>query len=591
MRNPVQEYNIARSMPIQALAAVLRGVSDMVSLGVAHAALKEKMEAEVAKKGASAMQMAQAPKVLDKDLAMAQGLGASPADIDVPMGGIVGGEGTFGTGAAGGGSVVAFQTGGLGALNMSGNELKNFIDAMTKKGVPPAQVNQIAQQAQAVAANNPGALRSFLKTAASRFGLGLSGGAGAMMGFTDALVASEKGGRPVTGATPGYNYPAEEMISGVEPGVVGPSTNKSSIEQLFSNIGAIMPSGIGAETRQADEIVKARARAAAAGYGQADTGGVPTQTLAQMEAAQAAPPQGAAPPPAPTGGIADLATAQTQVAQPTSFEAVTNQAKELAKKYKTDSGTTKDFTAFSKEYVDTLKNAGYDFDLVKNNISKLAEEKETLKGERKEATNLRLLEAGLGILGGESPYAFVNIGKGATPALQGLAKDIKDIKKTRRELDKETMQLNLLQNQMAEGKVKYAQGRLDKQEDRAAKAAEKNAEIEFRIADRMSSNSIQKYVADQQTQTSRMNLQATQLDRTAAREATLAENAEKRDAAYKKAAIEQAAEDVKLLPAEQQAAEKRKRAKQYYDMLKAKDFGSAPSGNVLRFDAQGNLIK
>jgi hypothetical protein len=591
MRNPVQEYNIARSMPIQALAAVLRGVSDMVSLGVAHAALKEKMEAEVAKKGASAMQMAQAPKVLDKDLAMAQGLGATPADVDVPMGGIVGGEGTFGTGAAGGGSVVAFQTGGLGALNMSGNELKNFIDAMTKKGVPPAQVNQIAQQAQAVAANNPGALRSFLKTAASRFGLGLSGGAGAMMGFTDALVASEKGGRPVTGATPGYNYPAEEMISGVEPGVVGPSTNKSSLDQLFSNIGAIMPSGLGAETRQADEIVKARARAAAAGYGQADTGGVPTQTLAQMEAAQAAPPQGAAPPPAPTGGIADLATAQTQVAQPTSFEAVTNQAKELAKKYKTDSGTTKDFTAFSKEYVDTLKNAGYDFDLVKNNISKLAEEKETLKGERKEATNLRLLEAGLGILGGESPYAFVNIGKGATPALQGLAKDIKDIKKTRRELDKETMQLNLLQNQMAEGKVKYAQGRLDKQEDRAAKAAEKNAEIEFRIADRMSSNSIQKYVADQQTQTSRMNLQATQLDRTAAREATLAENAEKRDAAYKKAAIEQAAEDVKLLPAEQQAAEKRKRAKQYYDMLKAKDFGSAPSGNVLRFDAQGNLIK
>jgi hypothetical protein len=45
---------------------------------------------------------------------------------------------------------------------------------------------------------------------------------------------------------------------------------------------------------------------------------------------------------------------------------------------------------------------------------------------------------------------------------------------------------------MAEGKVKYAQGRLDKQEDRAAKAAEKNAEIEFRIADRMSSNSVSK---------------------------------------------------------------------------------------------------
>ena len=91
MANPFQEYKIARSMPIQALAAVLRGVSDMVSLGVAHAALKEKMEAEVAKKGMQAMQSAQAPKVKDKDLAMAQGLASTPADTNVPMGGIVGG--------------------------------------------------------------------------------------------------------------------------------------------------------------------------------------------------------------------------------------------------------------------------------------------------------------------------------------------------------------------------------------------------------------------------------------------------------------------------------------------------------------------
>jgi hypothetical protein len=237
---------------------------------------------------------------------MAQGLGASPADIDVPMGGIVGGEGTFGTGAAGGGSVVAFQTGGLGALNMSGNELKNFIDAMTKKGVPPAQVNQIAQQAQAVAANNPGALRSFLKTAASRFGLSLSGGAGAMMGFTDALVASEKGGRPVTGATPGYNYPAEEMISGVEPGVVGPSTNKSSLDQLFSNIGAIMPSGIGAETYGASDFAKAQERIAQAASGQGPDVHSPklgaTETRRQELLKEAKP----------EGGLADIAAAKKE---------------------------------------------------------------------------------------------------------------------------------------------------------------------------------------------------------------------------------------------------------------------------------------
>jgi hypothetical protein len=501
MRNPVQEYSLARSMPIKALAAVLQGTSDMVSLIAAHTVLREKMEAVVAEKGMQAMQSAQAPKIKDKDLAMAQGLGASPADIDVPMGGIVGGEGTFGTGAAGGGSVVAFQTGGLGALNMSGNELKNFIDAMTKKGVPPAQVNQIAQQAQAVAANNPGALRGFLNTAARRFGI-----PGAMIGFTDALIASEKGGRPVTGATPGYNYPAEEMISGVEPGVVGPSTNKSSIEQLFSNIGAIMPSGIGAETRQADEIVKARARAAAAGYGQGDTGGVPTQTLAQIEAPQAALPR---------GGVADIAAAQarvpgvaqTQVAPstvepPLSFDDADKLAEQLMGKYKIEPGKRKEFTDFSKEYVDTLKNAGYDFDLVKNQVRELANEKEALKGEKKEAQNLRLLEAGLGILGGESPYAFVNIGKGATPALQGLAKDLKEIKKTSRQLDKETMQLNLLQNQMAEGKVKYSQDRLDKQEDRFQRIVEKDMDNRLSLAKTLSSNAVTKYATDKSADTS-----------------------------------------------------------------------------------------
>jgi hypothetical protein len=472
MRNPVQEYNIARSMPIQALAAVLRGVSDMVSLGVAHAALKEKMEAEVAKKGASAMQMAQAPKVLDKDLAMAQGLGASPADIDVPMGGIVGGEGTFGTGAAGGGSVVAFQTGGLGALNMSGNELKNFIDAMTKKGVPPAQVNQIAQQAQAVAANNPGALRGFLKTAASRFGLGLSGGAGAMMGFTDALVASEKGGRPVTGATPGYNYPAEEMISGVEPGVVGPSTNKSSIEQLFSNIGAIMPSGIGAETRQASDFAKAQERIAQAASGQGPDVHSPklgaTETRRQELLKQAKP----------EGGLADIAAAKKERDTASDPFAMLNKAQAVvsaAMGPDVESAKNENPEEFMTSIMGAMKKAGVDFDMMKNQIADLRAEKEKLKGSKSEAANLRLLEAGLGILGGESPYAFVNIGKGASPALKGFAEDIKDIQKQSRMLDKETRELARMQNELALGTAKFGMESYERKQDRVARAQEAKA--------------------------------------------------------------------------------------------------------------------
>jgi hypothetical protein len=472
MRNPVQEYSLARSMPIKALAAVLQGTSDMVSLIAAHTVLREKMEAVVAEKGMQAMQSAQAPKIKDKDLAMAQGLGASPADIDVPMGGIVGGEGTFGTGAAGGGSVVAFQTGGLGALNMSGNELKNFIDAMTKKGVPPAQVNQIAQQAQAVAANNPGALRSFLKTAASRFGLGLSGGAGAMMGFTDALVASEKGGRPVTGATPGYNYPAEEMISGVEPGVVGPSTNKSSIEQLFSNIGAIMPSGIGAETYGASDSAKAQERIAQAASGQGPDVHSPklgaTETRRQELLKQAKP----------EGGLADIAAAKKERDTASDPFAMLNKAQAVvsaAMGPDVESAKNENPEEFMTSIMGAMKKAGVDFDMMKNQIADLRAEKEKLKGSKSEAANLRLLEAGLGILGGESPYAFVNIGKGASPALKGFAEDIKDIQKQSRMLDKETRELARMQNELALGTAKFGMESYERKQDRVARAQEAKA--------------------------------------------------------------------------------------------------------------------
>jgi hypothetical protein len=459
MRNPVQEYNIARSMPIQALAAVLQGKSDMVSLGVAHAALKEKMEAEVAKKGASAMQMAQAPKIKDKDLAMAQGLGASPADIDVPMGGIVGGEGTFGTGAAGGGSVVAFQPGG----------------SVYKQ---PTATPTFGGMMQRQAASAPGFMDKL------RQGLGAVGrfatSRGSLMGPSLML------------ATPDLNVGEEEYVALIKKladmGYPAEMIEAMSPEQRMAAAQGKLPTG------------------------QADTGGVPTQTLAQMEAPQAAPPQGAA---APEGGLADIAAAQarvpgvaqTQVAPstvepPLSFDDADKLAEQLMGKYKIEPGKRKEFTDFSKEYVDTLKNAGYDFDLVKNQVRELANEKEALKGEKKEAQNLRLLEAGLGILGGESRHAFVNIGKGATPALQGLAKDLKEIKKTSRQLDKETMQLNLLQNQMAEGKVKYSQDRLDKQEDRFQRIVEKDMDNRLSLAKTLSSNAVTKYATDKSADTS-----------------------------------------------------------------------------------------
>ena len=434
MRNPVQEYNIARSMPIQALAAVLRGVSDMVSLGVAHAALKEKMEAEVAKKGASAMQMAQAPKVLDKDLAMAQGLGATPADVDVPMGGIVGGEGTFGTGAAGGGSVVAFQPGG----------------SVYKQ---PTATPTFGGMMQRQAASAPGFMDKL------RQGLGAVGrfatSRGSLMGPSLML------------ATPDLNVGEEEYLA---------------VIKKLANMGypAEMIEAMSPEQRMAAAQGKLPT-------GQADTGGVPTQTLAQMEAPQAAPPQGAAAPgggpAAPTGGIADLAAAQARVDQPIgqTYAQMQQTARDITGQIVSDAEPDKKMSEVMEDYNKTLKAAGFDFGLMSKQMGELAKEKEELKQDRKEATNLRLLEAGLGILGGESPYAFVNIGKGATPALQGLAKDLKEIKKTSRQLDKETMQLQLMQNQMAEGRGKFTFDAIEKQKAEVRRIQELKARTEASI--------------------------------------------------------------------------------------------------------------
>ena len=63
----------------------------------------------------------------------------------------------------------------------------------------------------------------------------------------------------------------------------------------------------------------------------------------------------------------------------------------------------------------------------------LMDEREAAKGAREEAKYMRLMEAGLNIMGGESPYAFSNIGKGAAAAAKGYGEDIKGLRSEERE--------------------------------------------------------------------------------------------------------------------------------------------------------------
>jgi hypothetical protein len=68
-----------------------------------------------------------------------------------------------------------------------------------------------------------------------------------------------------------------------------------------------------------------------------------------------------------------------------------------------------------------------------------------LEGQARKTTDVRTdawtraLEAGLGILGGESPYALTNIGKGSQAAVKGFAEDVKE----RRKQNLADMQLKL----------------------------------------------------------------------------------------------------------------------------------------------------
>lgn len=69
----------------------------------------------------------------------------------------------------------------------------------------------------------------------------------------------------------------------------------------------------------------------------------------------------------------------------------------------------------------------------------LMDEREAAKGSREEAKYARLLEAGLGIMSGESPYAAVNIGKGIAPALKSYGEDARSMRTEERGRIKELL--------------------------------------------------------------------------------------------------------------------------------------------------------
>jgi hypothetical protein len=156
---------------------------------------------------------------------------------------------------------------------------------------------------------------------------------------------------------------------------------------------------------------------------------------------------------------------------------------------------------------------GVDSDLYKKQRETLEKERGELKSDKQEARNMRLIEAGLGVLAGKSPFAFVNIGEGASPALKGLAQDLKDIKKADRDLTRAQMALDTTENQFKVDQSKSVQARLEKNLERVDKAAQTRATAATSLATSLNALEGSKYEAMLRDLTSR-SVAATQLEGT-----------------------------------------------------------------------------
>lgn len=99
-----------------------------------------------------------------------------------------------------------------------------------------------------------------------------------------------------------------------------------------------------------------------------------------------------------------------------------------------------------------------------------------------EARNMALLQAGLGILGGTSPYALQNIGRGAAGAVDTYGTQMRDIRRQERESLGQRAALDLKKQEqaladIASGEASYSAARKEALEGRKIESAEERERI------------------------------------------------------------------------------------------------------------------
>lgn len=535
MRSPEQQFALAKSLPMGELIKVMQGQSDVVEQYIANMALNQKTKAVVARKGAQAAQLAQAPKTAQVDVAKAQAVMQPSMEQGVaalPVGGI----GEIGNMNGAGGGIVAFDDGGP----VEHYQNQGYVQSSARSPIGRlagsvgdyfSEQNEIARlrrllkdRYESRAAVLPGAFMQQPE--------GSMAEAQRMIGDIYKMDINQL--RKLAGETPEITPTAAAAPAAIPAGPpvsdVYPDESKRGSATFTSPFGSNLPGGRYEPKPKEEEAKK-------------DT------------------------------GIAALPTVM-------SFNTAMTQARNLvAQTMGTAPTVMDDKTAVNREK-QILTQAGFDFNLYKDQMKELAKEKEQSKEDRKEAVNFRLLEAGLGILGGESPYAFVNIGKGATPALKGLQEDIKDLKKIERERDKAIRDLKVAENQVAAGLGAKASERVANAEKRLDDYGQNRARIEASIFGTITSSDTNRYVAE-------VGLAAT-------REA----KAQTREGDNKKIALQQADEAIKerlrTNPTMSATEIERERRKLYLQNLEMLEKGAAvgqgvPSGTI-KYDSKGNRI-
>lgn len=141
------------------------------------------------------------------------------------------------------------------------------------------------------------------------------------------------------------------------------------------------------------------------------------------------------------GGLADLRTMLTEAGAKRDA-ALKQQSDDLAAFY---AASEQDIKDEQEELKARSKDQDKPFDEKRERIS---ERQKELDAQRKQARSMALITAGLGMMAGESPNAFVNIARGAQAGLSQFAVDTQRIDKAREDLREELGKIADLQMQM-----------------------------------------------------------------------------------------------------------------------------------------------